>query len=173
MDKGFLFCTNVAARGLDVPSVHWIIQFDPCDDAKEYIHRVGRTGRGQNVKGKALLFLLPSELAYLNELKKLKVPVREFKFPIDKLANIQNKLEQLVQEVYILYRNAREAYKSFIQAYAQQKKPTFDIYKLNLISVANSFGFSAPPNVDLANVSLKGVSKNKKKIQYLSLKKTK
>lgn len=173
MKKGILFCTNVAARGLDVPSVHWIIQFDPCDDSKEYIHRVGRTGRGQNTKGKALLFILPCELSYLNELKKLKVPVKEFKFPVDKLANIQNKLEQLVQEVYILYKNAREAYKSFIQAYAQQRKPIFDIYKLNLISVAKSFGFSIPPKVDLINVNLKGASKNRKKNHYLSYKKTK
>lgn len=34
-----LICTDVAARGLDIPKVDWIIQYDPPDDPKEYIHR--------------------------------------------------------------------------------------------------------------------------------------
>lgn len=59
--EGVLVCTDVAARGLDIPQVDWIIQFDPPDDPREYIHRVGRTARAGS-KGKALLFLLPSEL---------------------------------------------------------------------------------------------------------------
>jgi len=163
LDTGVLLCTNVAARGLDIPSVDWIIQFDPCDDAKEYIHRVGRTARGLKEKGKALLFLLPQELGYLALLKELKVPVNEYKFPQKKLSNIQTKLEDLVNQVYYLHKTAREAYQSFIQAYAQMKKPIFDVYKLDLKGVAKSFGFAVPPNVNLANVSIKASKKSKKR----------
>jgi superfamily II DNA/RNA helicase len=37
--QGVLLCTDVAARGLDIPDVQWIVQYDPPDDPKEYIHR--------------------------------------------------------------------------------------------------------------------------------------
>jgi superfamily II DNA/RNA helicase len=59
----------VAARGLDIPAVDWIIQYDPPDDPKEYIHRVGRTARGRSGRGRALLLLLPEELGFLAYLK--------------------------------------------------------------------------------------------------------
>ena len=35
---GTLLCTDVAARGLDIPQVDWIIQFDPPDAPKEYMY---------------------------------------------------------------------------------------------------------------------------------------
>jgi superfamily II DNA or RNA helicase len=72
---GTLLCTDVAARGLDIPAVDWIVQYDPPDDPKEYIHRVGRTARGEAGKGRALLFLMPEELAFLKYLKPSKVRV--------------------------------------------------------------------------------------------------
>jgi len=88
--KGILLCTDVAARGLDFPEVDWIIQFDPPSDDKGYIHRVGRTARGLNRKGRALLFLLPQELAFLNHLKKAKVFLNEYEFPAHKIAKVQD-----------------------------------------------------------------------------------
>ena len=50
-------------------AVDWIIQYDPPDDPKEYIHRVGRTARGRSGKGRALLLLLPEELGFLSYLQ--------------------------------------------------------------------------------------------------------
>ncbi len=66
--SGILFCTDVAARGLDLPDVAKIIQYDPPTDLKDYVHRVGRTAR-LGKKGEAILFLLPSEIEYIHVLK--------------------------------------------------------------------------------------------------------
>lgn len=87
--EGILLCTDVAARGLDIPYVDWIIQFDPPDDPKEYIQRVGRTARGDKGAGRALLFLIPEELGFLKYLRAAKVSMNEFVFPENKIANVQ------------------------------------------------------------------------------------
>jgi len=90
-ESGILLCTDVAARGLDIPAVDWIVQYDPTDDPREYIHRVGRTARAGG-KGRALLFLLPTELGFLRYLKQAKVPLNEYEFPLAKLSNIQSQV---------------------------------------------------------------------------------
>ncbi|MCO5594188.1 hypothetical protein L7F22_048212 [Adiantum nelumboides] len=94
---GILLCTDVAARGLDIPKVDWIIQFDPPDDPRDYIHRVGRTARAGK-EGKSLMFLLPSELGFLRFLKVAKVPLNEYQFPTSKVANVQGQLEKLISK---------------------------------------------------------------------------
>lgn len=83
--SGTLICTDVAARGLDIPEVDWVIQFDPPDDPRDYIHRVGRTARGSNGKGRSLMFLLPSEVGFLKLLKESRVPLVEFELPGNKI----------------------------------------------------------------------------------------
>ena len=100
--QGTLICTDVAARGLDIPAVDWIVQFDPPDDPRDYIHRVGRTARGTNGKGRSLMFLQPSEVGFLIQLKEAKVPVVEFEFPSKKIVNVQSQLEKLIGQNYYL-----------------------------------------------------------------------
>lgn len=66
--SGVLICTDVAARGLDLPTVDWILQYDPPAETADYVHRVGRTAR-KGERGHSLLFLLPRETAYLSVLE--------------------------------------------------------------------------------------------------------
>ncbi|XP_062051776.1 ATP-dependent RNA helicase DDX18-like [Lepus europaeus] len=149
-DSGILLCTDVAARGLDIPEVDWIVQYDPPDDPKEYIHRVGRTARGLNGRGHALLILRPEELGFLRYLKQSKVPLSEFDFSWSKISDIQSQLEKLIEKNYFLHKSAQEAYKSYIRAYdSHSLKQIFNVNSLNLPQVALSFGFKVPPFVDL------------------------
>jgi len=148
--EGTLLCTDVAARGLDIPLVDWIVQYDPPDDPKEYIHRVGRTARGEGGTGHALLILRPEELGFLRYLKQAKVPLNEYEFGWNKIANIQPQLEKLIEKNYFLNKSALLAYKSYVAAYAAHSlKSVFDINALDLKAVAKAFGFTVPPRVDL------------------------
>uniref|UniRef100_A0A2K5PIE4 ATP-dependent RNA helicase n=1 Tax=Cebus imitator TaxID=2715852 RepID=A0A2K5PIE4_CEBIM len=75
-DSGTLLCTDVAARELDIPEVDWIVQYYPPDDPMECIHHVGKTARGLNGRGHALLILYPEELGFLHYLKQSKVALK-------------------------------------------------------------------------------------------------
>ncbi|KAL1652557.1 ATP-dependent RNA helicase [Didymella pomorum] len=149
--SGTLICTDVAARGLDIPEVDWVIQFDPPDDPRDYIHRVGRTARGSQGKGRSLMFLLPSEIGFLKLLKEARVPLVEFELPANKILNIQSQLEALITKNYYLNKSAKDGYRSYLQAYASHSlRSVFDVHKLDLVKVAKSFGFSTPPRIDIS-----------------------
>lgn len=55
-ETGVLLCTDVAARGLDLPDVDVVVQFDPPQDPKVFSHRCGRTARAGR-EGKAIVLL--------------------------------------------------------------------------------------------------------------------
>uniref|UniRef100_A0A915EL99 ATP-dependent RNA helicase n=1 Tax=Ditylenchus dipsaci TaxID=166011 RepID=A0A915EL99_9BILA len=164
--SGILLCTDVAARGLDIPEVDWIIQYDPPDEPREYIHRVGRTARGDTGTGHALLILRPEELGFLRFLKAAKVTLNEYEFSWAKIANIQPQMEKLITQNYYLNKSAKEAYKGYIRSYdSHSLKQIYDINTLDLVKVARSFGFEAPPFVDLPVSHKPKVKPLEKKLQ--------
>lgn len=55
-----LVATDVAARGLDIPAVSHVVNFDPPKIYADYVHRIGRTGRAGN-QGKALTFIIKND----------------------------------------------------------------------------------------------------------------
>ncbi len=63
-----LIATDISARGVDIANVDYVVNYDLPDVAENYVHRVGRTGRGNN-KGVALSFCSPEELPVLKEIE--------------------------------------------------------------------------------------------------------
>jgi ATP-dependent RNA helicase DDX18/HAS1 len=108
-DPGILLCTDVAARRLDIPEVDWILQYDPPDDPKEYIHPVGGTAWRLNGRGHALLILCPEESGFFRYLKQSKVPLNQFDFSWSKVSDIQSQLEKLIKKNYFLHKSDPES----------------------------------------------------------------
>ncbi len=68
--RPILVATAVAARGLDIPHVKHVINFDIPNDIQEYVHRIGRTGRVGNL-GVATSFFNDSNASLARELREL------------------------------------------------------------------------------------------------------
>ena len=184
--QGVLLCTDVAARGLDLPAVDWIVQYDPPTETAEYVHRVGRTAR-RGRKGRALLFLLPSEKGYLDVLQRKGIaapsplslqqtlfkatPRRflgRFRAPEEVFClELQQRMERGVAADKELLARGRKAFGSFVRAYAThpaELKPIFAVRALHLGHVAKSFALSEPPTalkVGKEIVKIPGAGKQK------------
>lgn len=63
-----LITTDVAARGIDIPDVDYVINYDLPENPENYVHRCGRTGRGNN-KGQAISFCSEQEKVLLEEIE--------------------------------------------------------------------------------------------------------
>ena len=63
-----LIATDVSARGIDIPDVHYVINYDLPEKKENYVHRVGRTGRGVN-KGIAISFCSKEEKEQLKDIE--------------------------------------------------------------------------------------------------------
>jgi superfamily II DNA/RNA helicase len=71
----FLVASDVAARGLDIPAVSHVLNFDVPSHSEDYVHRIGRTGRA-GLKGDAIMFVTPGDRKYYDAILKL-IQVKE------------------------------------------------------------------------------------------------
>ncbi|KAI8907354.1 P-loop containing nucleoside triphosphate hydrolase protein [Gorgonomyces haynaldii] len=173
-ESAILFCTDVAARGLDLPDVSEVVQYDPPSDSRDYIHRIGRTAR-LGRQGKAFLFLMPSEVEYLELLEGYKISLQEqsiqslleYLVPLATSKSSKMKpfelaatdvhmiLERFVQSDESNKEMAQKAFTSAVRAYAthvQQERHIFHIKKLHLGHLAKAFALRDPPQQLMAKI---------------------
>lgn len=79
----FLVATDVAARGLDIPELSYVIQYEPPDEVENYIHRAGRTGRA-GAGGVAITLVNPMEKVTLDRIaRQYQIELEERTIPSD------------------------------------------------------------------------------------------
>jgi len=164
ISSGVMFCTDVAARGLDIKQVDWIIQYSCPQQIEDYCHKVGRTAR-IGTQGRSLLFLQPAEKDYIGVLASHSIVLTEYLLEDllseslkcygnkkmkdeDKATEIQNFIEEMLTIEKDYHKMAVTAYFAFIQSYSTYPgtmKEIFHPKKLHLGHVAKSFGLRDAP----------------------------
>ncbi|GBP56535.1 Probable ATP-dependent RNA helicase CG8611 [Eumeta japonica] len=160
---GILICTDVAARGLDVPRVDLVLQYCAPSSATDYVHRVGRTGRAAHA-GAACMFLLPSEVEYVRHLEEKRIRLKQMdeREPLEALRALapaagpahraaialQTRLEQLAHSDKRWLSKASRAYTSWVRfysAYPREVRCWLDAKQLHLGHAAKAFALRDPP----------------------------
>ncbi|XP_009995909.1 PREDICTED: ATP-dependent RNA helicase DDX55 [Chaetura pelagica] len=144
---GILVCTDVMARGIDIPEVHWVLQYDPPSSASAFVHRCGRTARIGRV-GSALVFLLPMEESYINFLSiNQKCPMQEMK-PQPNVVDLLPKLQSMALADRAVFEKGMKAFVSYVQAYAKHEcNLIFRIKDLDFASLAKGFALLKMPKM--------------------------
>ncbi len=100
-----LIATDVSARGIDIPNVEYVVNYDMPDSLEYYVHRVGRTGRGSQ-KGQALSFCSEEEKPILKEIEenlgkpiqRMEVTNEDYQYTLDISDAKANNWQQLMKE---------------------------------------------------------------------------
>uniref|UniRef100_A0A8C9UTG2 ATP-dependent RNA helicase n=1 Tax=Spermophilus dauricus TaxID=99837 RepID=A0A8C9UTG2_SPEDA len=144
---GVLVCTDVMARGIDIPEVNWVLQYDPPSNASAFVHRCGRTARiGHG--GSALVFLLPMEESYINFLAiNQKCPLQEMKLQKNTV-DLLPKLRALALADRAVFEKGMKAFVSCVQAYAKHEcSLIFRLKDLDFASLARGFALLRMPKM--------------------------
>ncbi|CAG9802546.1 unnamed protein product [Chironomus riparius] len=160
---GILLCTDVAARGLDVPQLDLVIQYSAPQEFCNYVHRIGRTARAGN-KGSAIIFLTSNEDKFIDFLREKNIDIteddytkslKEVQLPNmktrnfeEKIITLQRKLEDLLSEDEELRIKASRAFTSWIcyyKTFSKELRHMFNLHEIHMGHLANNFGLRDAP----------------------------
>ncbi|XP_070845754.1 ATP-dependent RNA helicase DDX55 [Chaetodon trifascialis] len=147
LKSGVLVCTDVMARGIDIPDVNWVLQYDPPSSASAFVHRCGRTARIGN-EGNALVFLLPMEESYVNFLSiNQKCPLQMMP-PVPDVVDVLPKVKALSLADRAMFDRSMRAFVSYVQAYAKHEcSLIFRVKDLDFASLARGFALLRLPKM--------------------------
>ncbi|CAL5343694.1 unnamed protein product [Camellia sinensis] len=189
LSSGILLCTDVAARGLDIPGVDCVIQYDPPQDPNVFVHRVGRTAR-MGREGSSIVFLLPKEEAYIEFLRIRRVPLEERKCS-DEAPDIVSDIRSAAKKDRDVMEKGLRSFVSYIRAYKEHHCSYifrwkelevgklgmgFGLLQLPLLSEVKRYslstaGFAPVENIILEEIKYKDKSREKQRKKNLQAKK--
>ncbi|CAN7141782.1 unnamed protein product [Brassica rapa subsp. narinosa] len=117
--SGVLLCTDVAARGLDIPGIDYVVQYDPPQDPKMFNHRVGRTAR-LGKEGRSIVFLLPEEEDYVEFMRRRGVFCQEKKCS-EEASDVIPIIRSLAMKDRAVYEKGKRAFVSFVHGYKEHE----------------------------------------------------
>ena len=86
-NKNLLIATDVASRGLDVPSIRTVINYECPRDGDTHIHRVGRTGRAGNTDGMAYTLIMKNDIKFaIILIKNLEISGQKIPYELEEIA---------------------------------------------------------------------------------------
>ncbi|KAI9691952.1 MAG: ATP-dependent rRNA helicase spb4 [Bogoriella megaspora] len=148
-----LLTTDVAARGLDIPSVDVVLQLDPPSDPKVFIHRCGRAGRAGR-KGLAVTFLSPGrEEEYVHFLEVRKTPITPLTVPeintsSAKADEIIKQIRSIVLTDRAIFDKSQRAFVSWVQAYRKHTASSiFRIQDIDWEEMGQAWGLLRLPKM--------------------------
>ena len=148
-----LLTTDVAARGLDIPSVDLVLQLDPPSDPKTFIHRCGRAGRAGR-KGLAITFLMPGrEEDYVDFLRIRQTPIAPLTTPELSLTSsdadaVSKRIRNVVQTDRAIYDKAQRGFVSWVRAYSKHSASSiFRIAELQWEDLGQAWGLLRLPSM--------------------------
>jgi ATP-dependent RNA helicase DeaD len=109
-----LVATEVAARGLDIPDVSHVINYDIPESAEAYVHRIGRTGRAGRA-GAAITLVTPREVRWLRQIERItRGRIEPRRLPT--LADVaERRREALKQQVLAVLESQDDGYASYLE----------------------------------------------------------
>ncbi|KIV79045.1 hypothetical protein PV11_06635 [Exophiala sideris] len=148
-----LLTTDVAARGLDIPSVDLVVQVDPPSDPKVFLHRCGRAGRAGR-KGLSVVFLLPGrEEDYVSFLNVRQTPIELLTNPDisvtrEECTATEEAFQNVVLKDRLLHEKAQKAFVSWVRSYSKhQASSIFRVADIDWADHASAWGLLKMPKM--------------------------
>ena len=156
-----LLTTDLSARGIDIPDVDIILQFDPPKNEDSYIHKAGRTARVGNT-GVSIIFLSEEELSFVNYMKIKFIYIEEMPYPYKNEEKNEDEVDKLgefsilkcIKDINIsdkwIYDKAVNTFISFLRFYKENElKYIFDIRNFDIGNFANGFQLLKLPRLKI------------------------